>query len=90
MLYNHVRANVLVRDNYKCYHCESIKHLTIHHIKPQRKFKELIYNEENCVTLCIRCHRLIEQNKLTLDYDKLKEYYKVDPIFAELELPKSS
>jgi len=68
------RMKVLERDNYECQHCKrdgkvtihqnSSKHKTldIHHIKDLVDYPELAFDQENLITLCVKCHNK-EENR---------------------------
>jgi 5-methylcytosine-specific restriction endonuclease McrA len=56
------RIHIINRDGGLCQRC-LIKYniftyddLEVHHIKPRIKYPELIFNEENCITLCSTCN----------------------------------
>lgn len=49
---------VLKRDWYKCLVCPSKKELEVHHIYPRRDFPERIFDIDNGITLCKKCHGL--------------------------------
>ena len=53
------RHDLLERDGHVCQHCgrplESST-LSIHHIKPRATHPELIYDADNCISLCKCCH----------------------------------
>lgn len=57
------RDEVFKRDNYTCQHCNRKRKegdrviLNIHHIKPFSTHKELRFDVNNVVSLCIECHR---------------------------------
>jgi len=51
-----VRWDVLNRDSWECTRCGSVKDLHVHHIIPRSKDKSLIYDRDNCTTLCAKCH----------------------------------
>lgn len=46
------------RDHYRCRECRTSKELTVHHIKPRSEGGT--NNLSNLITLCRRCHDLIE------------------------------
>lgn len=58
------REYIFKRDNYTCVMCgnRSSKHnpiiLNAHHIRPFSKYKKLIFDKLNGVTLCYNCHAL--------------------------------
>ena len=47
----------------KCEKCDSTERLTIHHVVPLSK--KILVKKKNCRTLCLSCHREIEQNRNT-------------------------
>ena len=52
------RKAVFARDNFICQHCSGVGlFLHAHHIKPWAKFKELRFEINNGITLCVPCHR---------------------------------
>ena len=55
---------VLKRDGFKCRRCTNRNTLQIHHII-KRSMKRLD-TDWNLITVCLRCHDLIEQNKLEI------------------------
>lgn len=57
--YKKFRQAVLARDRYKCTKCGSTDKLCVHHIKEVRKHPELVYDTNNGVTLCTKCHNKI-------------------------------
>jgi 5-methylcytosine-specific restriction endonuclease McrA len=53
------RIGVFKRDNFTCQACEKIGgRLQAHHIQPWVGFKELRYEVNNGITLCVDCHKL--------------------------------
>ena len=60
--YKEWRSCVFARDNYTCQMCgkPSNGDIEAHHIKPVDKYRELIIDKDNGITLCISCHRSIK------------------------------
>lgn len=50
------RNYILKRDNFKCCACNNKNNLHIHHIIPVSEDIDLMYGEDNCLTLCSKCH----------------------------------
>jgi hypothetical protein len=58
------------RDDMKCRVCGSYKTIQAHHIKPASLYPELIFDPNNGVTLCKKCHTLAhtdEKNHLMFE-----------------------
>jgi 5-methylcytosine-specific restriction endonuclease McrA len=57
--YRMFRKSIFKRDNYTCVLCSDNRggNLQVDHIKPRSLFPDLIFDEENCRTLCISCHK---------------------------------
>ncbi len=52
------RKNVYERDNYTCQQCNKIGgKLNAHHIKEWCNYKELRFDINNGITLCLSCHK---------------------------------
>jgi len=51
------RKEVLKKDNNICQKCNNKKSLHAHHIKPILNYPEKIFQVENGITLCRKCHR---------------------------------
>jgi len=51
------RQAVLKRDNYTCRGCGCKEKLTCHHIKSWAKYRDLRYDMDNGIVLCVDCHR---------------------------------
>jgi len=60
------RKLVLARDNYECQECGVDMDLCIHHIKPVKSFPKLVNDINNCITLCVHCHRKFHFSKVNL------------------------
>jgi hypothetical protein len=61
--YHQWRKAVLKRDNETCQQCGSQENLQTHHIKSYAKFKELRFDLDNGVTLCLSCHKKQHKKK---------------------------
>lgn len=75
------RRKIFKRDGYVCAGCGKkldIEYLTIHHIKPKSEYPDLIYDPDNCQTLCRNCHKLLHQ-KEQLAMSGIKDTISVDP-----------
>lgn len=60
------RNSVFKRDNYVCQHCkQGNKVLNAHHIKFWADRKDLRFNIDNGITLCVDCHKKIHKKKGT-------------------------
>lgn len=56
------RKGVFERDGYTCQLCgEYAGYIEAHHIKPVRKYPELIYEINNGMTLCLKCHGKVDK-----------------------------
>jgi 5-methylcytosine-specific restriction endonuclease McrA len=53
--YSVLRAQVLVRDGYRCQDCSSSKDLQVHHIIKRGHLGD--DTQDNLITLCAVCHR---------------------------------
>ena len=52
------RRDVFVRDGFQCQICNKIGGmLNAHHIKPFSKYKELRFDVDNGITVCVECHK---------------------------------
>lgn len=78
------------RDNYFCQFCYFIKGtkyindiLEVHHIKSITNYPELTYSNNNLITLCKSCHRLIENNNKNI-YDDNGNSLNTSTILEEL------
>ena len=54
--YSLFRYRVISRDGFKCTKCGSKKNLHVHHVQRRKVSPELVYDPDNCVTLCAKCH----------------------------------
>lgn len=52
------RKAVFVRDGFQCQVCNRVGgKLNAHHIKPFAKYKELRFDVDNGITVCVECHK---------------------------------
>lgn len=67
--YQLFRKRVLQRDGFTCRLCG--KHedsgMTVHHLIPMEEYPQLRKVVQNGITLCDRCHKMIEQEALGRD-----------------------
>lgn len=54
--YKNWRTNVYERDRYTCQCCGKQGKLNVHHVYPFSDYKDLRYNVDNGITLCVDCH----------------------------------
>ena len=68
------RKQILARDYRCCVRCWQkyrkvvTNRLEVHQIKPKHLYKHLTYEEGNCITLCVHCHREFKDNQ-DLDFE---------------------
>lgn len=70
------RAYIISRDKGLCQRCLlkynilNGEQLTVHHIKSRNDFPELMYEDENLITLCMTCNlQMGTMNKLDFEYN---------------------
>ena len=56
-----LRQMVLKRDDYKCVKCDNVNELHCHHIFPVSTDPLLSADIDNCITLCVECHKEVHQ-----------------------------
>lgn len=68
----HKRKKILRRDKYLCQVCKrygkSREADTVHHIYPAEDYPELIWKDDNLISLCHKCHNSMHDrttNELT-------------------------
>ncbi len=62
--YRDWRTSVFERDKYTCQICNKVGgDLNAHHIKPFATHKELRFDINNGLTLCVKCHKEIHRQK---------------------------
>ena len=54
------RTQVFERDGHRCILCRSVENLTAHHLIAWMTSPELRFEIDNGVTLCRKCHDIIE------------------------------
>lgn len=57
-----IKETIKVRDNHQCVLCKSTINLRVHHIEPFAVNKEKQFDENNLITLCELCHKLVHNN----------------------------
>lgn len=80
------RQLVLERDNYECQMCKTsgivmTKHhkpnkhkaLDVHHIKDLSTHRHLAYEQDNLMTVCVKCHNKLE-NRFNPNQSKRKNW----------------
>ena len=67
-----IRAGVLKRDKYCCYRCEVKTNLSVHHILPRERGGS--ENMNNLITLCYKCHDIVELSDCKCRADILATY----------------
>lgn len=78
-----VRVKVFKRDNRTCQCCGTYNdNINAHHLHSRNTRKDLIYDENNIVTLCSKCHKLFHSiygygNNTPEQYYEFLEKYKV-------------
>lgn len=78
IIWNYFRLMVFNRDRYVCTKCgvsEYHSTLQVHHIKRVRTNPHLLFDIDNCVTLCRKCHKKLHDEAQTMyeeeiDYDE--------------------
>ena len=53
------RRNIFHRDRFTCRVCLSRGYVQANHIYPFRSYKELRYDINNGITLCVECHKFV-------------------------------
>lgn len=80
------RQYIILRDGGKCQRCatklgiNTFDHLEIHHIKPRINYPELLFDENNCITLCKQCNDHLALNGLDFDWEPPEHLEELDPI----------
>ena len=73
--YKEWRTAVFKRDNFHCQQCTSTTNeIQAHHIKLWSRFKELRFDVDNGITLCVQCHKL--------EHKRMRREAKGLPLFA--------
>ena len=73
--------NILIRDDYTCMMCfKRGVYLETHHIIPfaicyNNENLDLIFDENNGITLCKNCHRLIHKKLISAQHDTFVTYH---------------
>lgn len=65
--WKHKRAIILKRDKYLCQECRKygrrVEAATVHHIKHADEHPELVYEDNNLISLCSKCHNKMHPEK---------------------------
>ena len=75
------RKRIIKRDGNLCLRCYSkyglinSKNLEVHHIKPRIEYPELMYAEDNVVTICRTCNAQLGTNGIDWDWKHEKEEF---------------
>jgi len=56
-----LRQIVLLRDEYQCVKCKNTDELHCHHIHPVATDPLLSADIDNCITLCVKCHKQVHK-----------------------------
>jgi len=72
VIHPELRKMVLERDNYTCQKCSTTEHLNCHHINPVISSPVEANDLDNCITLCIECHKWIHMNIPGCGYAELR------------------
>jgi len=68
---------ILKRDNYSCRKCKSKEHLQAHHVIKRSKIR--LDLDWNLITVCYRCHFLLESHQLLIEQDESNLFnYNID------------
>lgn len=74
------KKNVMVRDNFICQYCGSLKQLTIDHVIPVSRGGKSTF--ENCVTACKNCNHK-KSDKLPSELHMYLKKQPISPTIAE-------
>ena len=58
--YKRLKENIFQRDGFRCTECGTDVGLELHHVKSWSTHPELRYEPTNCLTVCKKCHRLLD------------------------------
>ena len=67
-----LRQLVLKRDKYKCIKCGNTEELHCHHIYPLNESPVTSADIDECITLCIDCHKWVHMNVVGCGYHEMK------------------
>lgn len=77
------RKYIINRDNNRCQRCTAnygvitVENLEVHHIKPRITHPELMYDEENVITVCQTCNLQLGTSGIDFDWTPPEEDYKL-------------
>lgn len=82
-----LRKRIINRDNGICQRCFlkyeiiNYENLQVHHIKPRIHYPELIFEENNLLTLCKTCNVQLDTKELDFDYEAPEDEEHIPIIF---------
>jgi len=87
MRWRRFRKDIILKDGSECQRClikmhkHNYEDLTVHHIMPRVKYPELMYKEDNCITLCRTCNLAMGLNGIDFDWLPEQRSLDLDPKF---------
>jgi 5-methylcytosine-specific restriction endonuclease McrA len=73
--YKTFRKKIIAEPDCKCWNCETVEELTIHHIIPISEDISKIFDRKNIVVVCKSCHDQFhaEVNRILADIKKVRK-----------------
>lgn len=78
------RREVIIADGGECQRClvlfgwHTTDDLQVHHIKPRTQYPELMYENDNLITLCKTCNLTLGENGIDFDWTPDKRFREID------------